>query len=203
MIFSTIVVFLVQGAAHVVASETNNRSLEAKERQVEVALAGSANRLINELPCFDSVVSTGNSTSCDACLFPEVEAYLAANIGLYGSTVTLLGAGEGKAFCSPYVFRAADDEGTYSWKQTDSLMDPAYQIDEQEWLREPVDTKSPVWSDPYFDEGGGNIEMETYSVPLIVGGEVVGVATTDLPISSGARVALAGVGMLSALIHLL
>lgn len=87
-------------------------------------------------------------------------------------------------------------------------MDASYKIDEQPWLREPVDTESAVWSDPYFDEGGGNITMETYSVPIVVEGRVVGVATTDLPVSSGVRVGVGvGVGVLlgvaAVLAHLL
>ena len=179
--------------------------MEAKERQVEVALTAFVEALMDS-PCPGigdiaalSKAAAVNSSVCDTCLFPGIESYLEGNRGLYGSTVTLLGEVDGKAVCSPYVYRVTEEA---AWERTDSLMDASYRIDEQQWLREPVDTQSAVWSDPYFDEGGGNIEMETYSVPIIVDGSVVGVATTDLPISSGVGVG-ALVGVVAMLSHLL
>ena len=37
---------------------------------------------------------------------------------------------------------------------------------QQDWYHIPKEVKAPVWSEPYFDEGGGNILMATYSFPL-------------------------------------
>lgn len=36
----------------------------------------------------------------------------------------------------------------------------------QDWYQIPAVMQEPVWSEPYFDEGGGNILMSTYSVPF-------------------------------------
>lgn len=199
------------------AMEYRNRAsvsagMEAKERQVEGALVRFVDALIaSPCPGLENITdvaalvdaATVDSSVCDGCLFDEIESYLDSNRGFYGSTVTLLGGDDGKAVCSPYVYRVAEGG---QWERTDSLMDASYKIDEQPWLREPVDTESAVWSDPYFDEGGGNITMITYSVPIVVEGRVVGVATTDLPVSSGVRVGV-GVGVLlgvaAVLAHLL
>jgi hypothetical protein len=203
MMYLLFLLSLVQGTVSGADSVPVSK-LEAMERQVEVALTAFADILLDS-PCSPglgnitslSKAAAANSSVCD-CLFPTIESYLEANRALYGSTVTLLGEGDGKAVCSPYVYHLSDGS---AWERTDSLMDASYRIDEQQWLREAVDTQTAVWSDPYFDEGGGNIEMETYSVPLIVDGGVVGVATTDLPISSVAR--LAGVGVAVAVAALL
>ena len=44
-------------------------------------------------------------------------------------------------------------------------------------------TGRPVWSEPYFDEGAGNIMMSTYSVPFAgPDGEPLGVTTIDIPL---------------------
>ena len=56
-----------------------------------------------------------------------------------------------------------------------------------DWYQIPKELNRPHWSEPYFDEGGGNILMATYSVPFYrkVGGkrEFMGIVTAD--ISSG------------------
>jgi sigma-B regulation protein RsbU (phosphoserine phosphatase) len=37
-----------------------------------------------------------------------------------------------------------------------------------------------MWSEPFIDEGGGNVPMLTYSVPLERQGKFIGVVTVDL-----------------------
>lgn len=101
----------------------------------------------------------------------------------FGSTVTVLSGAEQQALYSPYVYWNSNGTGLI---QTDSLMDPSYGINEQSWLREPIDQRKAVWSDPYFDQGGGNVWMMTRSYPIMAGedGEIVAVATTDVHIDA-------------------
>lgn len=94
----------------------------------------------------------------------------------YGSTVTLLDTA-GHATYSPYWFRSADSLLTINL-----AADSSYHIDAQPWLREPIDGGVAIWTAPYFDAGGGNIWMKTRSVPVVVNGRIVAVATTDLPV---------------------
>lgn len=168
-------------------------NLEVKENAAEAAMAVFTDQL-RAAPCgigfgdlADLVAAAQrNASACD-CLVLQITQYLEGT-PFYGSTVTLLSEDEGVAVCSPYVYRSGG--GLKSLEATNSLMDASYGINEQQWLRVPVDTKKPVWSDPYFDEGGGNIEMETYSVPIVDGDSVLAVATTDLPISSAKSYAM-------------
>jgi sigma-B regulation protein RsbU (phosphoserine phosphatase) len=55
------------------------------------------------------------------------------------------------------------------------------------WFRDAARRGKPVWSEPYFDEGGGNVFMTTYSVPIFRErqGEQVfyGVVTADITLS--------------------
>lgn len=91
----------------------------------------------------------------------------------FGATVTLLDSAS-KATYSPYWYRLND---SLAYK---NLADTAYHIDDQSWLREPIDEEKSVWTDPYFDAGGGEIWMKTRSVPVVVNGKIIAVATTDL-----------------------
>jgi len=57
----------------------------------------------------------------------------------------------------------------------------SYRYWEQEWYVEPVRSGEAGWSEPYHDEGGGDVAMVTWSVPVRgPDGEVAGVATADL-----------------------
>ncbi len=53
-----------------------------------------------------------------------------------------------------------------------------------DWYKIPKESGKPCWSEPYYDEGGGNIVMFTYSVPLYKtenGKKIfVGVMTADV-----------------------
>lgn len=103
------------------------------------------------------------------------EYLLAQNNDFFGATVTLLDS-DGKATYSPYWFRL---NGSLDYK---NLAEPGYQIDEQSWLRLPIDEGKAIWTAPYFDEGGGEIWMRTRSVPVYINSVIFAVATTDIEI---------------------
>ena len=42
----------------------------------------------------------------------------------------------------------------------------SYQYFYLDWYQVPRELERPVWSEPYFDEGAGNIIMSTFSVPF-------------------------------------
>jgi sigma-B regulation protein RsbU (phosphoserine phosphatase) len=111
----------------------------------------------------------------EAELAARIRAYLQANPEFFGSTVALIG-NDGLVFYSPYVYRL---DGGLAQKD---LAFPEYEIDSQEWLAAPRDRMEAIWTDPYFDAGGGEIWMVTRSVPLLRDGVVYAVVTTDLPV---------------------
>ena len=61
---------------------------------------------------------------------------------------------------APYFYKSADGVKYSNLAQAD------YNYFKWDWYREPCSTGQPVWSEPYFDEGGGGILMCTYSVPM-------------------------------------
>ncbi|MDH4129136.1 MAG: methyl-accepting chemotaxis protein [Spirochaetota bacterium] len=51
---------------------------------------------------------------------------------------------------------------------------------EFEWFYQPYKTKKFYWTDPYYDEGGRNVNMITASQPVIINNEVKAIATLDI-----------------------
>jgi len=95
-------------------------------------------------------------------LLRRIQALLNANPEVFGSAVAFEPyAFDRKAlYFAPYYCR----EGT-SLKLT-YIGSKTYQYFYWDWYQIPRELDRPVWSEPYFDEGAGNIIMSTYSVPF-------------------------------------
>jgi len=144
-----------------VISSCKKDSPESPEQIIEIALDAFVSELISNPP--DS-----------AGLSNRIKDYLLSNsISFFGATVTLLDSNN-KATYSPYWYRLND---SLDFK---NLADTAYHINDQFWLRQVVDGGIAIWTDDYFDAGGGEIWMKTRSVPVYINGKIVAVATTDL-----------------------
>lgn len=110
--------------------------------------------------------------------------HVAANDEVFGTTIAFEADRsplDGKAF-APYYFKRLNNSIAYA-----SLATLAYDYPNKDWYRQPKELKAPVWSEPYFDEGGGNVVMTTYSVPFyrqVKGGPrlFTGIATADVSI---------------------
>jgi sigma-B regulation protein RsbU (phosphoserine phosphatase) len=81
-------------------------------------------------------------------------------------------------YFSPYAFR--NNEGIH----TIMLGSEDYEYFYMDWYQIPKILETSYWSEPYFDEGGGNILMSTYSVPFYKntndGRVFAGIATIDI-----------------------
>ena len=113
-----------------------------------------------------------------AMMPPILEEFLKKNPIVYGSTLAFapVDADGKKKEDAPYVFRS----GT-GFSRVD--LPAAYDYTLSEWYDVPVKTKSPAWSNPYYDAGGGGVMMVTYSIPMYdKEGKLTGVLTSDLEI---------------------
>lgn len=99
---------------------------------------------------------------------------------LYGSSVAYepFFNGTDTVYHAPYLYRQGD---SIIFK---NLARDTYKYHLQDWYTIPKKLNRPVWSEPYFDEGGGERLMVTYSVPFykVENGKRVfnGVVTADL-----------------------
>ena len=99
------------------------------------------------------------------------------NPSVMGSTIALVpGYNKNLPLFSPYVCRTADG-GT----ELKSLATEEYNYPAQEWFTEPLNYGFGYWSEPYVDEGGGEVLMTTYSVPVMDDeGRIAAVLTADV-----------------------
>ncbi len=155
------------------AEDARNLTL-ATARQIETILTAT-----EKVPLDLAAVIEELSPRQDQ-LFRLLRATLARNPELFGAAV----AYEPRAFhasdyyFAPYCFR---DQGRLNLT---CLGSEAYNYFQLDWYQIPKEIGRPLWSEPYYDEGGGNIIMSTFSVPFYrdQGGSKVlqGVVTADL-----------------------
>jgi len=113
----------------------------------------------------------------------KVESYLREvlerNPEIYGSCIAFKPHGldpEVTAY-APYWYRS--EEGS----KFEQLAKPDYNYFQWDWYRLPRDAGHAMWTEPYFDDGGGNTIMITYSAPFRRDDAFWGIATIDIAMS--------------------
>ncbi len=143
-----------------------------------------------------------NTSYTEKDLKKIIRSVVEKNREVFGSAVAF----EPRAFSkekklfSPYFYKS---EGRVKYAD---LGNDDYNYIYWDWYRVPKDLGHPVWSEPYFDEGGGNIIMTTYSAPFYknVNGKrrFMGVVTADISLAwlqeivSSVRIFRSGYGFL-------
>ncbi|MYA59487.1 MAG: hypothetical protein F4X40_02860 [Chloroflexi bacterium] len=147
---------------------SNGDDFQNDRRRVEEALNALATNLVENRPA-------------DVAAYTErLGRHVESDPSFFGSAVALIDEA-GSVIASPYVYRT--DEG-YSTKD---LASPSYGIESQEWFTAPIAADAGVWSEPYFDAGGGEIWMITRSVPVRDSEGIFAVVTTDLEVDAPSR----------------
>lgn len=83
----------------------------------------------------------------------------------------------------------------YAWRGTSGapldrrvLGGPEYDYFAMDWYRIPFELNEPVWTEPFFDEGGGDVVMTTCAVPFRRDAEttrtLTGIVTVDVDVAS-------------------
>ena len=95
-----------------------------------------------------------------------------------GSTIALVpGYSKKYPLYSPYATRNMESGKI----ETLSLATESYDYPSQEWFVQPMAIGDSYWSEPYFDEGGGNMLMTTFSVPVKDrNGKMAAILTADI-----------------------
>lgn len=96
----------------------------------------------------------------------------------YGFAFALLPQATHLGRFAPYVFRRGKAVHELS------LEDPSYDYTGREWFRSAADDARGTWSRPYFDKGGGEVLMITFSAPIRRDGKLIGVVTADVALDS-------------------
>ncbi len=126
-----------------------------------------------------STVTTTRAT--DNQTHQMLKAFIQANNSIFGMTVALQPHTLHKSLAaySPYYYR---DNKTLAYSD---LASDSYNYLTQSWYTKPKQLNAPLWSEPYFDEGGGSVQMITYSAPIYLpdGKTFAGIATADIRLS--------------------
>ena len=95
-----------------------------------------------------------------------------------GSTIALVpGYNKKYPLYSPYASRNMETGKI----ETLSLATESYNYPSHEWFNQPMTSGEGYWSEPYFDEGGGEILMTTFSMPVKDrDGRIAAILTADI-----------------------
>jgi len=102
------------------------------------------------------------------------------------AAITVRLVGSNPVICGSTVALVEKDLAPYSYQNegeilTSTLATEEYDYKHQEWFVKPLELRGGYWSEPYFDEGGGNMLMTTYSIPVAdKKGRVAAVFTADV-----------------------
>jgi phosphoserine phosphatase RsbU/P len=129
----------------------------------------------------DSVAGTlGDASYSDAQINETLKSIVKGNVEIYGSTYSMEPYMHNKdsLYYAPYFYQR---DGNIYYQ---NLGTPSYSYFTWGWYLIPKRLGKPVWSEPYFDQGGGNIDMITYSAPVYKHANgnknFVGILTIDL-----------------------
>lgn len=116
-------------------------------------------------------------TTKNAALIKDL---LKANPGIYGMCIAYEPTARKDSLpYAPYFYRNKD-----SIFYTD-LAKEEYKYELWDWYQIPFMLKKAIWSEPYYDTGGGEDLMITYSVPFIdkASGKIRGIVTADVDLA--------------------
>lgn len=156
-------------------AETNARNLAgATVSRIEAVLNG-----VEKTPGYMALCLEQRAWE-RADLLAFIRNGLVANPDIFGSIVAFepYAFDPHSRFFAPYYCRQGADI-RQTWLGSDQ-----YQYFNLDWYILPKELKRAVWSEPYFDEGGGKVIMTTYSVPFyrLLNGQrqFQGIVTADI-----------------------
>lgn len=151
------------------------------------ATASSTVRSIETI--FNTVATSADTLSAtvsssdfsDRQIHQTIKTFIDTNTSIFGMTValephTLV---ETLGEYSPYYYRY-DNKLVFT-----DLTDSRYNYKTQPWYTRAKQAMAPIWSEPYFDEGGADVQMITYSTPIYLpdGKTFAGITTADIRLS--------------------
>jgi sigma-B regulation protein RsbU (phosphoserine phosphatase) len=179
-IAGTTALLLASGRYYSYSVERDQAIQEAERRAVLLAefrasQVGDALRSAEEGALL-LATTLGHTKASNEELAKVIRAFVEGNPRVYGSTIAV--NPEGRGLFAPYFHRQSG-----AILRAD-LATPTYDYLNKEWYTGAVKAGEPRWSPPYFDDGGGNVLMVTYTVPVTTetsrGRTLVGVVTADV-----------------------
>ena len=172
----TIIITNVIRKALLSSSEENAKSrIEIANQHINSILVGVEVAVDNVIPEVMEKLDTPDQ------FYPMVQKILELNPPIIGSAIAFepnYFPQKGEHF-SPYAYRTVN--GTIETKQLGSS---EYEYHYMDWYQIPKLLKRSSWSEPYYDTGGGEQMMTTYSHPIYdKNGNLIAVLTADVSLN--------------------
>jgi sigma-B regulation protein RsbU (phosphoserine phosphatase) len=172
IIITLIVTYLSSTAVFTESRENARSRMEIANLHINTVLVAVEVAVDNTVPEVESMLSNPDG------MYDVVRSLLEYNPNIIGSTVAFepnYYPSKGEQF-SPYAYRDINGE-----IQTKQLGTANYVYHNMDWYLTPKLQKKSCWSEPYFDTGGGEQMMTTYSHPLYdANGKLYGILTADV-----------------------
>ena len=110
----------------------------------------------------------------EAAIKERLTKMLEEEDSFFGTTIAFKPTETNSIPFSPYYYKKEQGIGYRDLAQKD------YNYLTKEWYKRPVELKESIWSEPYFDEGGGDMLMATYSNPVFIKDELIAILTLDV-----------------------
>ena len=116
----------------------------------------------------------------DQALYRITSSIVKTNPNIVGSSIAFReGMHHGDKWFAPYSYNDSQTGEIHS-KQ---LGNEDYDYFNMQWFSAVIADSMAHWSDPYYDDGGGEVLMVTYSAPIRdTAGNILGVITADLSV---------------------
>lgn len=115
-------------------------------------------------------------------MFGLTEKLVSRNDMIVGSAIAFLPNfyQEKGYYFSPYSCK----DGETGMVKSFQMGDEDYDYPSMDWFRCPQMSSKPEWNEPYFDDGGGDMMMTTYSYPILdASGKMYAVLTADISLN--------------------
>lgn len=162
-VFSIIIFGLTLGYNYYQARKMIIAKIEVQARDIVTAAAGRVSTVISSVTAVtESMAWSLETFSFDnAQLLEFIKKSVHSHPDVFGSTVSFEPYADSR-FQTPYA--------PYYYKTTQGVdfvdLYKSYDYTLQDWYQIPRELGKSEWSEPYHDEGGGNVLMATYSVPF-------------------------------------
>ena len=177
-----LILALIVGCNYVCSRDMLEKSVEESARNLTMSTVYRIETIlaaVQKVPeNFACAVETG---ACGEDAIPRLlEAMTAENDEVYGMAAAFepFAYDGSREYYAPYFYKNGGKIASAL------LSEGAYDYCSRDWYQIPKEIGAPYWSEPYFDEGGGDIMMATYSVPFYEktpeGKKLKGIVTADI-----------------------
>ena len=176
-----VVAALFLGAIAIVAFTSHHlitdEAMRSAQNKLDASISDIEKKLLPTESKVQSVAWFVSHQDCDTTTLRFLTTAVVKDLEIIGSCVAYAPF----AFDSTRYYLMCYTSDVNNELKTKFLGGDSYNYFSMDWFRIPYETKKPYWSDPYFDEGGGDCLMSTYSYPLIGDdNKVYAVVTADI-----------------------